>query len=61
MVYCYVCNQEINHLGWPNHVAMEKRKHGKNIYQMLKAEREGRLKKIKGLKKHPYNRKLDDY
>ena len=61
MVYCYVCNTEINFLAWANHVAIEKKKHGENIYQLLKAEREGRLKKVRELKKHPHDKKLEEF
>jgi len=58
MVYCYVCGKEINFLGWANHVRMEKKKHGKDIYKRLKAEREGRIDiKLKNLK----NKKIDNY
>ena len=39
MTYCHVCRKEIGTLGWPSHVAMEKRKYGDDIYTMLKALR----------------------
>ena len=39
MVHCYVCGQEIGFLGWANHVKMEKRIHGDDIYIRLKQER----------------------
>lgn len=61
MVYCYVCGQEINFLAWSNHVIMEKKRHGDNIYQILKAEREKRLKKVKELKKNPHNKRLEEF
>lgn len=61
MVYCYVCKTDINYLAWPNHVTMEKKRHGKNIYQILKAERKKRLDKIKELKKNPHNKRLEEF
>lgn len=61
MVYCYVCDTEIHIDDWPDHVDMEKKRHGKDIYKKLKAEREERLKCCRELEKHPHNKKLDDF
>ena len=54
MPFCYVCGREINYLAWAKHVAMEKRKHGENIYRILKAEREKKYDKSK-------NKRLNHY
>ena len=35
MVHCHICNQKIGYLGWPNHVKMEKRIHGQDIYKLF--------------------------
>lgn len=35
-IHCIVCHKEIGLSGWPSHVAMEKRKYGKNIYKLIR-------------------------
>lgn len=39
MVRCYVCHREIGFLGWANHVKMEKRLFGEDIFKHLKEMR----------------------
>lgn len=41
-VKCHVCNKDIGFLGFANHVKMEKKLHGKDIYKKLKAKRKGK-------------------
>ena len=54
MPFCYVCGRQIHPLIWAKHVIIEKRKHGEDIYERLKAER-------KKLYDESENKKLDDF
>lgn len=40
LVYCYVCKKNIGFPGFPNHVRMEKKKFGDDIYIKLRLRRE---------------------
>lgn len=37
---CYVCGKGVSFMGWNSHVKAEKRKHGENVYLLLRRERE---------------------
>lgn len=41
-VHCYVCGKDIGFMGWANHVRMEKKKHGKDIYKLKRLGRNNR-------------------
>lgn len=39
-VECIVCGKKIGRLGWPSHVAKEKRKYGPSVYRELRKEKD---------------------
>ncbi len=40
MVHCFVCGANLKVLGWPSHIAKEKRIHGDDVYLRLRKARE---------------------
>ena len=64
MVHCYVCGKDIGYMGWPNHVRMEKRKYGNDIFKRKLLERQNILgleEQVERLDSELKNKRLSDF
>lgn len=58
MTYCYVCGNEIDFNDWYEHQNLEKQRHGKNIYEILKSQR---IKNRKIIEKVKSNKRIEEF